>query len=229
MKKIIIIVVIAALLATGGTLYYFYYQGEHYFRTENASVAADTISISPLMTGALSSWNVREGDDVRAGQALGRQDVSTLVQSSAMSAQSLGSSADAVQSKAEIRSPINGKVMQSSVVEGQTVSPGTQVAVVADTANLYIKANVEETSIFKIKQGQEVDVTIDAYPGKAFKGFVESVGMATQNAFSLMPSLTTSGTFSKTTQLIPVRIGIVNPEGLPFLLGMNATVSIHLK
>jgi multidrug resistance efflux pump len=41
--------------------------------------------------------------------------------------------------------------------------------------------------------------------------------------------LNTSGTFSKVTQLIPVKISIINEENLEFMPGMNATVKIHLE
>ena len=44
----------------------------------------------------------------------------------------------------------------------QTVSPGTPLAVVADTSNLYVGVNVEETDIMKIHLGQLVDVRLDA-------------------------------------------------------------------
>ncbi|HWQ30043.1 MAG TPA: hypothetical protein VN549_03545, partial [Negativicutes bacterium] len=58
---------------------------------------------------------------------------------------------------------------------------------------------------------------------------VDSVGQATQSVFSAYPSLNTSGTFSKVTQLIPVKISIINEQNLEFMPGMNATVKIHLE
>jgi multidrug resistance efflux pump len=94
---------------------------------------------------------------------------------------------------------------------------------------MFIKANIEETTIFKIKPGQKVDIKIDAYPGKKFSGFVESIGQATESAFSQSISLNTSGDFSKVTQLIPVKINIVNAADLTIMPGMNATVNIHIK
>ncbi len=228
-KILLALIIAVGLLSAGVYGYYWYYNTENFFKTDNASVAASTVTITPLLTGSLQSWSVREGDDVRSGQVLGRQDVGSMVSSSAINPQSLQSSADSIASKADIKSPIDGKIVQSNVIPGQTVSPGMTLALVADTRNTYIKANIEETVIFKIRKGQTVEVKIDAWPGRLFNGYVESVGQATQSAFSLMPSLNTSGTYSKTTQIIPVKINIDNPDDLPLLLGMNASVKIRIK
>ena len=228
-KKLIAIVIILIILAGGGYwLYTYWLDSVNYFTTDNASVSADMVTITPLVTGNVLSWDVKEGDEVTSGQILGRQDLGSMVQSSAVNASSLSSSADSVISKSYVKTPIDGKVVQSNVIEGETIAPGMQVAVVADTNNMYIKANVEETSIFRVKTGQRVVILIDAYPKKAFTGFVESIGQATQSAFSSMPSLNTSGTYTKTTQLIPVKINLVNNENLPLMLGMNATVKIRV-
>jgi len=228
-KKIIAILIIVIILAGGGYwLYTFWLGSVNYFTTDNASVSADMVTITPLVSGNVLTWNVKEGDDVKSGQLLGRQDLGSLVQSSAVNASSLSSSADSIISKADITTPIDGKVVQSNVIEGETIAPGMQIAVVADTNNMYIKANVEETSIFRIREGQKVTISIDAYPGKVFAGFVQSIGQATQSAFSTMPSLNTSGTFTKTTQLIPVKINLVNNDSLPLMLGMNSTVKIRV-
>lgn len=229
MKIVAVLIAVLAVLGGGGALYYYLYQDSHFFSTENAQVTANMITITPEVTGKILAWNVKEGDEIKTGQILGRQDISSLITSSAINPQALNNSADAITSKADIKSPIDGKVIQSNAVKGQVVAPGTSVAVVADTANVYIKANIEETTIFKIKQGQKVDIRIDAYPGKVFSGYVENIGQATESAFSPYISLNTSGDFSKVTQLIPVKIVIANSAELTLLPGMNATVKIHIQ
>jgi multidrug resistance efflux pump len=187
------------------------------------------VTITPEITGKLKDWNVNEGDFVKAGQILGKQDLANMITSTAINPQTLSSSADALVAKADIKSPIDGKVVQSNVITGQVISPGIEIATIADTPHMYIKANIEETNITHIKPGQKVDIKIDAYPHQTFKGYVESVGQATQSAFSQMPSLNTSGTYSKVTQLIPVHISIDNVDKVNLMLGMNATVKIHIN
>jgi multidrug resistance efflux pump len=152
-----------------------------------------------------------------------------LVTNTAMNVQTLANSADSIIAKTEIKSPINGKVVQSNVIKGQVVAPGMEIAIIANTAYFYVKANIEETDIFRIKPGQKVDIWIDAYPSRRFQGLVESIGQATESAFNMFPSLNTSGEFSKVTQLVPVKINIMNAGDLVFMPGMNATVKIHIR
>lgn len=225
------LLVLGALVLVGGLIgiAYYIYEGVNFFSTEDAQVTADMITLTPEVTGELKNWDVKEGDYIKAGQVLGAQDVSALVTSTAMDPRALANSADSIVAKANIRSPIDGKIVQSNVIRGQVVTPGMEVATVADTSHIYIKANVEETSILRIKPGQSVDIGIDAYPHKSFKGYVESIGQATTSAFNQLPSLNTSGTFSKVTQLVPVNIAITNSDNLMLMLGMNATVKIHIK
>ena len=103
------------------------------------------------------------------------------------------------------------------------------MAVVADTSNLYIGVNVEETDIMKIRLGQMADVKIDAYPKRTFKGQVTEIDPTTQTYFTNTTSFSTSGTYTKVTQLIPIKVTIENKENLPLVFGMNATVRVHLK
>ncbi|OPY57401.1 MAG: putative multidrug resistance protein EmrK [Pelotomaculum sp. PtaU1.Bin035] len=232
MKKIKkVLLILAVLILAGGAagLSYYIYESVNCFSTENAQITSDMITLTPEVTGKVKSWDVREGDYVKAGQVLGKQDVSALVTNTAMNPQTLAYSADTIISKADIKSPIDGKVVQSNVIKGQVVSPGMEIAAIADTSHIYIKANIEETDIIKIKPGQKVEIKIDAYPRQTFYGYVESIGQATQSAFSQFPSLNTSGTFSKVTQLIPVKIAITNVDNLTLMLGMNATVKIQIK
>lgn len=228
--KLITLIVVILLLAAGvGALLYVNYNDTHFYSTENAQVMADMISVSPLITGKLASWDIKEGDMVKTGQILGRQDTGMLVQSSALSPSALQSSADLIAGKADIVSPIDGMVIQSSVVKGEMVAPGTSVVTIADISNMYITANIEETNIFKIKEGQLVDILIDAYPGRNFTGYVMAIGKAANSIFNPFSNLTTSGTFSKTTQLLPVKISINGAKELTLYPGFNATVKIHIQ
>jgi len=232
MKKIKILLLILGLLILlggGAAIAWFVYDSINFFTTENAQITADMITITPELTGKLKSWDVQEGDSVTTGQVLGKQDVGMLVTNTSMNVQTLSNSADSIIAKMEIKSPITGKVIQSNVIKGQVISPGMEIAIIADTAHFYIKAHVEETDIFRIKPGQKVDIRIDAYPSRRFTGSVESNGQATESAFNTFPSLNTSGTFSKVTQLIPVKINIMDTGDLVFMPGMNATVKIHIK
>lgn len=205
-KTILFIILAVVILFAGCAGFYFFSSNSRYFTTDNAKVTAKMYHITPSMTGKLLEWSAEEGKCVEQDEILGRQEVLPY-----------------------ITSPITGTVVENDGVEGQMVTPATQLAVVADTDNLYIGVNIEETDIRKIQVGQIADVKIDAYPGKTFKGGVSEIDRTTQTYFSNPTSFSTSGTYTKVTQLIPVKVIIENKENLPLTFGMNATVTIHLK
>lgn len=205
-KKIIYSVLIVAVVLACSTGYYFFSKSVNYFTTDNAKVTAKMYSITPVTSGKILEWNVKLGDLVKKDEILGRQEVLPY-----------------------ITSPIDGTVVKNDVIENQTVGPTSQLAVVADTSNMYIGVNIEETNIAKISVGQDVSVKIDAYSGKTFKGKVTEIDNTTQTYFSGTSSFSTSGTYTKVTQLVPVKVSIENEENLPMTLGMNAEVTIKLK
>lgn len=227
-KKIISFILIAALLGGAGIAYYYDYESSHYIQTDNAKVTADLVTVYPKIQGEIKGWNVNEGDTVKEGQVLGYQDTSLMMQSSSVSTQGLDSNADIAEKKAEIKSPIDGRVVQTNVSLSQMVGTSTGVAIVADTQNSYIEANIKETDIAKVQIGQKVETGIDAYPNKKFIGYVTSIGQATGSVFSIIPEQNASGNYTKVTELIPVKISILNRLNADLIPGMNSTVKIHI-
>ena len=94
--------------------------------------------------------------------------------------------------------------------EGDYVNASDVVVVVANTSDIDITANVEETNILKIHEGQSVTVSLDAY-GRSFDGYVDDVNPVTSSKLSgAISSFTTSGTYTKVTQLLPVKIKLLD-------------------
>ncbi len=76
---------------------------------------------------------------------------------------------------AEIYSPIDGMVISRDVEVGQTVVSAMTVAnlfTIADLDNMRVVADVDEADIGRVREGQEVTFTVDAYPDKVFRGKV---------------------------------------------------------
>lgn len=205
-KKIIYPVLIVLVIVSCSIGYYFYSTNVLYFKTDNAKITSKMYTITPVTNGKVIEWNVDVGDVVKKDQVLGRQQVLPY-----------------------ITSPINGTIVKNDVVKNETVSATTALAIVADTDNMYVGVNIEETDIRKILVGQDVKITLDAYPDKTFKGKVTEIDNTTQTYFSGTSSLSTSGTYTKVTQLVPVKVSIENNDNLPLTLGMNAIVKIKLK
>jgi len=101
--------------------------------------------------------------------------------------------------------------------------------VIAKTSDMYITANVEETTILIIQMGQSVKVSLDAY-GWSFDGYVEHVNTVTSTKLSGSATrITTSGTVTKVTQLIPIKIKLVDNVDLIDVISTNTTVKIRIK
>lgn len=130
-----------------------------------------------------------------------------------------------------IKSPSNGKFIEVDAERGDYVLTTDVMGYVANTYDMYIGANIEETDITKIKEGQSVKVTLDAYGSQKFEGIVTQLNSITNNALTgQTTSFSTSGTYTKTTQLIPIKIKLVNPDiPLENIIGTNATVNIKVK
>ena len=78
-----------------------------------------------------------------------------------------------------ITAPVDGQVIGKPIPAGQTVAPGISnpmiLLTVADLSKMQIQVQVDETDIGRVKLGQQVDFTVDAYPGKTFTGIVTTV------------------------------------------------------
>src|SRR3972149_9065683 len=70
----------------------------------------------------------------------------------------------------KITAPFDGIVSSKKVELGEMVLPGVALAEIIDDSFLYIHAPIDEADIYKIRIGQEVKITIDAFPNREFIG-----------------------------------------------------------
>lgn len=227
-KRLMTVILVILIVLGGGILFYYWYQGTNYVKTQDARIGADTVTVYPQISGRIVSWNVAEGEAVQAGQNLGWQDTSLISSSSAINVSSLNQTGSTTVSKAEITSPISGRVIKSAVIIGQTAASAQTLAVIANMDHLFITANIEETKIAKVAVGAPVDFTIDAFSGITLHGKVEEVGQATLSTFSIISMQSSSGSFTKVTQLVPIKIRFTNAENLPLIPGMSAEIKVHV-
>jgi len=130
---------------------------------------------------------------------------------------------------ATVAAPFSGTVVKTWHNPGETVSPGMPVVSLADPSSLRIDANIEETDLRKIANGDLVDISVDAYPNLHLKGTVQAVMDVAQSEFSLMPSEGVSGTFIKVTQRVPLRVKLDNtPRDYYSRLGSGLSVELKI-
>jgi multidrug resistance efflux pump len=205
-KTMVIAAAIVILLAGLGIAGYFIYEGDFYYQTDNAKVDTTIYQLTANARGELIKMDAYLSEEVTAGQVLARVDNGPY-----------------------IISPIGGTVIDVKMQKGDYANASDVVMVVAKTSDIYITANVEETNILKIHTGQSVSVSLDAF-GMDFNGYVEDVDTVTSTKLtSSATSFTTSGTYTKVTQLIPVKIKLLDNVDLTAIIGTNATVKIRIK
>jgi len=132
-----------------------------------------------------------------------------------------------------VTAAVDGQVSTIDIQPGQLVQPGQALFYILDTTNGWVVANFKETQITKMKEGQKVTFTADAYPDVEFEGVLTSFSPATGARFSLLPPDNATGNFVKTVQRLPVRINITennDKEKVKLLRsGMNVEVDVHLN
>ena len=147
---------------------------------------------------------------------------------------------DAVQAQRELAAiqladtrllaPVSGMISKKQVEAGQLVQPAQTLFSIVASDDVWVVANVKETDIGKIKPGNPVSITVDAYPGQPLPGKVESVGGATGAKFALLPPDNATGNFTKVVQRVPVKIRLDSDarQRLPLRPGLSVFASIDI-
>ena len=173
----------------------------------------------------------------KAALAQARADVSVLEAQKAEAEATLASLSTALKqaerdlSFTVVRAPVDGVVGNKAVEVGELVQPGTRLAAVVPLASVYAEANFKETQLEDMHAGQEADITVDAFPGRVFKGEVASISPASGALFSLLPPENATGNFTKIVQRLPVRIELSDEAKAAHALrpGMSVVVTVDTR
>ncbi|MEG2806109.1 multidrug efflux MFS transporter periplasmic adaptor subunit EmrA, partial [Stenotrophomonas sp.] len=134
--------------------------------------------------------------------------------------------------RAGIVAPVTGYVARRSVQVGQRVQPGTALMAVVPTEQMWVEANFKETQLRHMRLGQEVELRSDLYGGDVtYKGRIDSLGLGTGSAFSLLPAQNASGNWIKIVQRVPVRIAIDAKQlaDHPLRIGLSIKAEVSLR
>jgi membrane fusion protein (multidrug efflux system) len=134
--------------------------------------------------------------------------------------------------RAGIVAPVSGYVARRSVQVGQRVQPGTALMAVVPTEQMWVEANFKETQLRHMRLGQEVELRSDLYGGDVkYKGRIDSLGLGTGSAFSLLPAQNASGNWIKIVQRVPVRIAIDAKQlaDNPLRIGLSMKAEVSLR
>lgn len=134
-------------------------------------------------------------------------------------------------SRTTIRAPIDGVVGDRQVQLGQLVRPGAPLMSVVPLQSVYVVANFKETQIENFRPGQSVTIRPDIAHDLRLHGTVDSLAPASGSEFSIIPTDTATGNFTKIVQRVPVRIRLdPGQEGLELLRpGLSASVTVDTR
>ena len=133
-----------------------------------------------------------------------------------------------------IESPMTGVVSKRWVLTGDVVQPGQSIFTIYNIKDIWVTANLEETSLSNLRLGDKVDISVDTYPGMKFSGTILLLGSNTASQFSLIPPNNASGNFTKVTQRVPIKISIERTnsnrsQNINLLPGMSVEVKVKVR
>lgn len=130
-----------------------------------------------------------------------------------------------------IVAPVTGYVAKRTVQVGQRVQSGTPLMAVVPLNQVWVEANFKETQLKAMRLGQPVKLVSDLYGDEVtYRGKVESLGVGTGSAFSLLPAQNATGNWIKIVQRVPVRIRLdaIQLHKHPLRLGLSMAVKVDL-
>ncbi len=130
----------------------------------------------------------------------------------------------------KIIAPMDGRVTARTVQLGHNVQPG-QALLALVPKDVWVTANFKETQLTYMHAGQPVELSVDAYPNKKFKGKVDSLQAGTGARFSLLPPENAVGNYIKVVQRVPVKIIFdeLLPTNLDIAPGMSVVPEVKVK
>jgi membrane fusion protein (multidrug efflux system) len=130
-----------------------------------------------------------------------------------------------------VKSPASGITSKKSIQIGQLVQAGQTLFSVVNDNSIFITANFKETQLENLRNGEKVNIEVDAYPDLKVEGTVYNFSPATGAKFSLLPPDNATGNFVKVVQRVPVKIKINAAKDVMDKLrpGMSVKVSVIYK
>ncbi len=129
-----------------------------------------------------------------------------------------------------VKAPQDGWITKRNVEMGNYVTPGQQIfSIVAP--EVWITANFKESQLSYMRPGQQVSITVDAYPALDLRGHVDSIQLGSGSKFTAFPPENATGNFVKVVQRVPVKIvidsGLDSKVPLPLGISVEPTVTVR--
>jgi membrane fusion protein (multidrug efflux system) len=130
-----------------------------------------------------------------------------------------------------VRAPVDGTFSNRLVNQGDFIVAGQRLGNVVPLNEVFIDANFKETQLKRIRPGQPVTISVDAYGHRKFAGVVDSISPAAGAVFTLLPPDNATGNFTKIVQRLPVRVRVPKDVAKQNLLraGMSVYTTVDTR
>jgi multidrug resistance efflux pump len=228
-KRLLLLVPILTIALVATTLlgYRYWHETTYFVSTDNASVTGDLVQVGSLNAGRIVATRVDVGRPVREGQEIAVVAMPREVGSSGVGTAPRMGLTGTDDSLVSVYAPLNGIVAARMGHVGGTVTAGQPIYALMDPAQVWVRANIEESSAWRLQTGQPATVHVDAL-NRDFWGRVDAITPASAATFSLLPANNASGNFTKVTQYVPVKI-LVDTGGAVLPLGTSVEVRIQVR
>lgn len=172
-----------------------------YVAIDNSSVSAPIISISTETSGTLDEVYVKSGDIVTAGQPLAR----------------VGSEI--------LKSKIDGEIIYTSNTPGQVFNSSQAIIKMIDPKELRIVGTIKENAgLSKIKVGNPVSFTLDAFDTEKYTGIVEEISSTSKDS-----SVVFSISDKREVKEFAIKVKYNTSLYTKFKNGMSAKMKVYIK
>ena len=121
-----------------------------------------------------------------------------------------------------------GRIANLKAGVGAYAQPGQALMMLVPN-EVWVTANFKETEIGEMKVGDGVDITLDAYPGRTFKGHIDSIQAGSGTAFGLLPAQNATGNYVKIVQRVPVKIVFDSAPDVYLGPGMSVVPTVKVR
>jgi membrane fusion protein (multidrug efflux system) len=130
-----------------------------------------------------------------------------------------------------VRAPVDGMFSNRMVNTGDFIAMGQRLGNVVPLDEVFIDANFKETQLKRIRAGQPVTISVDAYGHRKFEGIIDSISPAAGSVFTLLPPDNATGNFTKIVQRLPVRVRVPRDVARQNLLraGMSVYATVDTR
>ena len=166
-----------------------------------------------------------------ADQALLSKDNNKVADADLKAAKAAMEQAELNLSYTTIKAPQAGTIASRRVERGMYVNVGSPLCTIVPH-NVWVVANFKENQLRHMKPGQPVDIKVDTYPNKVFKGQIDSIQRSSGAKASLFPPENAVGSFVKIVQRVPVKIVFteeIDPNEYNIVPGMSVVPKVRVR